>query len=71
MYLYVKNMWEYQRLSFSNLTTEDVLEQINKCGKNNWEVIQYVEKNATSIRQSKDSYYMIFMKRKIELKKVL
>ena len=64
-------MWEYQRLSLNNSTTEDVLEKINECGKNNWEVIQYVEENATSIRQCQDSYYMILMKRKIELKKVL
>ena len=64
-------MWEYQRLSFSNLITKDVLEQINKCGENNWEVIQYVENNATSIRQCRDSNYMVFMKRKIESEKDL
>lgn len=64
-------MWEYDRLSLSNTTAEDVLKQINECGKNNWEVIQYVEENPTSVTQHRDSKYMIFMKRKIKIKKVL
>jgi len=57
-------MWEYKRFTPCCIKPSEVIEELNKLGEDNWEVIYYVEKNTALINKVSDASYIIILKRK-------
>lgn len=62
-------MWEYMRITRCCIEPEEMLEQLNQWGKQDWEVIQYEEKNTAIGHKKKDTHYFVLLKRKIQPEK--
>lgn len=57
-------MWEYKKISFKYLLVQELIDELNKCGDENWELIHYQE-SKTNIWCNETDVKALFKRKKI------